>query len=225
MHGHGGVAQHRLRPRRCHGDIGVLHPFDRIFEVPQMSLDLDLLDFEVGNSREEFRIPVDQPLVLVDQARPVKLHKDAQHRAREPFVHDGAARLRLPGPHLLQKLLAPERAPVGLLALHKLALNHHLGGDAGMVGTRLPQHILAAHALEAAQHVLQRVVERMAHMQRAGDVGRRNDDAIGFRRQPLGPAGAKGTRRLPGGVHAFLNFRGLIVLVDHCFFRLCVCTA
>jgi hypothetical protein len=34
-----------------------------------------------------------------------------------------------------------------------------------MIDPRLPEHILAAHALEAAQDVLERVVERMAHMQ------------------------------------------------------------
>ncbi len=71
----------------------------------------------------------------------------------------------------------PIVAAVGLLALGKLALDHHLRGDAGMVHARLPQHVLAAHALEADQNVLQRVVERVAHMQRAGDVRRRNDDA------------------------------------------------
>jgi hypothetical protein len=34
-----------------------------------------------------------------------------------------------------------------------------------MVGAGLPEHVLAAHALEPAQDVLERVVERMAHMQ------------------------------------------------------------
>ena len=71
----------------------------------------------------------------------------------------------------------PDVAAARLLPLHQLALDHHLGGDAGVVGAGLPQHVLAAHALEAAQDVLQRVVERMAHVQRAGDVGRRDDDA------------------------------------------------
>ena len=75
------------------------------------------------------------------------------------------------------KLVAAHVAAAGLLALHQLALDHHLGGDAGMVGARLPQHVAAAHALEAAQHVLQRVVERVAHVQRAGDVRRRDHDA------------------------------------------------
>ncbi len=71
----------------------------------------------------------------------------------------------LPRPHALEERLAAHLAAAGLLALHQLPLDHHLRGDAGMVGARLPQHVLAAHALETAQDVLQRVVERMAHMQ------------------------------------------------------------
>ena len=63
-----------------------------------------------------------------------------------------------------------------LPALGQLALDHHLGGDAGVVGAGQPQRRLAAHALEADQHVLQGVVQRVADVQRAGDVRRRDDD-------------------------------------------------
>ena len=82
----------------------------------------------------------------------------------------------------------------GSCALHELPLDHHLGGDAGVIGARLPQHVAAVHAPVAAEDVLQRVVERMAHMQIAGDVRRRNDDAEGLRRPP-GRVGRPGTRR------------------------------
>ena len=112
----------------------------------------------------------------------------------------------------------PSVAPARLLPLHQLALDHHLGGDAGVVGAGLPQHVAAAHALEAAQDVLQRVVERVPHVQRAGDVGRRDDDAIGLGAAPLGPAGAERARLLPGGVDAALDLGGLVGLVDHCGF-------
>jgi hypothetical protein len=89
----------------------------------------------------------------------------------------------------------------------QLALDHHLRGDAGVVGADHPQRILAAQPLVADHHVLQRVVERVADVQAAGDVGRRVDDgerlrhpgaraeqAVGF---PVGiplrldPAGSK----------------------------------
>ena len=77
MHGHRGVAEHGLgrvvatvmnvegRP--------VEVALDRIVEVPEMALHLDLLHLEVGDGGEQLRVPVDQPLVLVDEARAVKL--------------------------------------------------------------------------------------------------------------------------------------------------------
>ncbi len=69
----GAVAEHRLRTRRCDRDEGrrilgiVGRPFDRIAKMPEMSVQFDLLDLKVGNGREELRVPVDQPLVLIDQ--------------------------------------------------------------------------------------------------------------------------------------------------------------
>ena len=69
-----------------------------------------------------------------------------------------------------------------------------------MVGARLPQHVLAAHALETAENVLQRIVERVAHMQRAGDVGRRNDDAV-WRGRWRAPAGRRERRQPPPTLH------------------------
>ena len=98
---------------------------------------------------------------------------------------------------LSTKASRPIVAAVGLLALRQLALDHHLGGDAGMVRARLPQHVAAAHALEAGEDVLQRVVERMAHMQRAGDVRRRDDDRERLRAR----RGAGAGRKAPASSH------------------------
>jgi hypothetical protein len=78
-----------------------------------------------------------------------------------------------------------------------LPLDHHLGGDAGMVGSNLPEHVLAAHALEPAQDVLQRVVQRMTHMQGSGHIRRRNDDRIRLRVGAVRPSGPKGQRLFP----------------------------
>ncbi len=160
MHRNRGVAQHGLRPRGRDRDERVGQPLNRIVEVPEVALRLDLLHLEVGDGGEQLRVPIDQPLVLVDQPGAIELDEHLEDGLREPLVHgealarpvagraeplelvdDGAARLRLPGPDLLQELLAPERAPARLLPLHELALDHHLGGDAGMVGAGLPEHV------------------------------------------------------------------------------------
>ena len=192
------------------------------------------MHLEVGDRGQQLRVPVDQPLVPVDQPFAIKLDEHLEHGARQALVHrealarpvagraeplqlvdDGAAALRLPLPDALEEVLAAHLAAARLLALHQLPLDHHLRGDAGVVGARLPQHVLAAHALEPAQDVLQRVVERMAHMQRAGDVRRRDDDRVRLRRGALGPAGAEGARLLPRPVDAAFDFGGLVSLVDH----------
>ena len=113
------------------------------------------------------------------------------------------------------ELLAAEVAAVRLLALHQLPLDHHLGGDAGVIHPRLPQHVAAAHALEAGENVLQRVVERVTHMQRAGHVGRRDDDGEGTRALAAGLACGKRSGLLPEAVGRPLDGRGLIGLVEH----------
>ena len=235
MDGDSGVTQHRLRPRRRDHDEFVA-ALERIFDVPEAAPHLDLLHFEIGDRSLELGVPIDEALVLVDEAVAIKRDEHLHHRARKAFVHgealarpvaggaepleladDGAARFRLPLPHALDEGLAAHFAAARLLALHQLAFDHGLRGNAGVVGAGLPQHVLAAHALETAEDVLQGVVERMTHVQRAGHVGRRDDDAVGRRLGAFGPAGAEGACCFPCGVDAALDRRGLVGLVDrHC---------
>jgi hypothetical protein len=78
----------------------------------------------------------------------------------------------------LQEVLAPE-VVAGPAFRGQAALDHHLGGDAGVVGAALPERRVAAHAPVADQRVHQRVLEGVAHVQRAGHVRRRQQDAVG----------------------------------------------
>ena len=57
-------------------------------------------------------------------------------------------------------------------------LDDRLRGDAGMVGAGDPDRVVAKHASPADEDVLERVVERVAQVQRCGDVWRRDHDAI-----------------------------------------------
>ncbi len=87
-----------------------------------------------------------------------------------------------------------------------MALDHHLGRDAGMVGTDHPEASLPFSRRVADEDVLQRVVERMADMQIAGHVGRRIDDRPGL--------GARALRveqafAFPMGVPAGFDFGGV----------------
>src|SRR6185369_402781 len=84
----------------------------------------------------------------------------------------------------------------------EIAFDDHLGRDSGMVGADHPERVLAAHPLAAGEHVLKRIVERVADVERAGDVGRRHDN------RPRSCVGAIRTEQalgLPMGVPALLD--------------------
>ncbi len=154
-------------------------------------------------------------------ARQAFVHREAFARpvagGAEPLqlIDDDAAALGLPLPDPLEEFLAPHLAAARLLPLHQLPLDHHLGGDAGVIGARLPQHIAAAHPLEAAEDVLQGVVERVPHMQRAGHVRRRDHDRERRGVAAVRPPGRKRAGILPDQGHAGFDVGGLVVFLDH----------
>ena len=199
----------------------------RIGEVPHLALDLARLDLEVGDGGLELRVPVHQALVAIDQPVLMQLHEHLADRRRKALVEgeplarpvaggaeaaklagDRATGLRLPVPDALEEGLASHVAAALIAGGGELALHHHLGGDARVVGAGQPQHRLAPHPPKARQHILQGGVQRVTEMERARHVRRRDDDAVGLgirdfaRKRRLGPEGAGG---LPGGVEARLH--------------------
>jgi hypothetical protein len=77
----------------------------------------------------------------------------------------------------------------------------------------LPQGVAPHHAMVADQDILDRAVERVAHVQAAGHVGRRHHDGIGpGRRSQVGSEGVGG---LPLGVVLGLDLGGSKSLVQH----------
>ena len=101
----------------------------------------------------------------------------------------------------------------GAVLLLQQALHHHLRGDARMVGARLPQHVLAAHPLEADQDVLDGIVERVPHVQRARDIGRRDHDGEGI---GLGAAARlEETAGFPFGIKPGFHFGRRKGLLEH----------
>ncbi|MNT76939.1 hypothetical protein D3C72_2160020 [compost metagenome] len=118
-----------------------------------MALDLAVFHFQIGNSGVEFRIPVHQTLAAVHQAIFVETDKHFLHGARETLIHgealalpihrvaqtahlagDGATRLFLPLPDLVDEGITAVIVASLALFCSDLALNHHLGGDTGVVG-------------------------------------------------------------------------------------------
>src|SRR5688572_16710692 len=229
------VAKHGLGSHR--GDANV-EPFARIADLPDLAVFLLGVDLEVGHRGTEHRVPVDQPLASIDETLFVQLDEDFHDRTRHARVHrevagflsfgvgvipiggsaeaahlarDGRARLVLPLPYALDELLAPE-VVAALAFLLELALDHDLGGDAGVVGADHPVGVVAAHAAVADERVHEGLLERVAHVQRAGDVGRRQLDAVRRRDMIVVPEAA---RFFPAPVPGLLDHRRVEALVDH----------
>jgi hypothetical protein len=90
---------------------------------------------------------------------------------------DRGAVLVAPLPHALDELLAAELLAAGALGRER-ALDQRLGADPRVVRAEDPLRALPAHARKADQRVLDRAVERVAHVQRPGDVRRRDRDRV-----------------------------------------------
>ncbi len=197
MHGHGSIAEHRFRPRGGDNQIssaacGRAH--DRIANVPELAGPLDVHHFQVADGRLAARAPVDHVAAAIDQPLAVEPQKRLEYRAIERrfecellacpiagraqpdhLLLDDAAALRLPLPHAPLEFLAAEVLPADFF-LRQLALHHKLRGDAGMVHAGEPERVVAAHAVPADQHVDLRVLEHVADVDGAGDIGRRQCD-------------------------------------------------
>ncbi len=229
MHGNRHVGQHGFGPRG--GDFDVIAPvgqrhtvFERISEVPETALHILRLDLEIGNRGLQLGVPIDQPLVAIDQPVLVQVDEGLEHGLRKMIVHrelfaapvhrttqtaqlagDRAAAFFLPFPHLRDEILARIIGAFVLIGL-ELAFHHHLRGDARVIGADHPQCILAAQPFVTDHHVLQRIVERVADMQAAGHIGRRVYDGIGF---GLRAVGAEQALSFPMRVPARLDFGGI----------------
>lgn len=196
MHRDGGVAQHRLDPGGGHHDVRARVVERAVAERHQLALDLLVVDLDVGEGRLQHRRPVDQPLGAVDQPGVVEPFEDGAHGPGQALVHgepvaapvhpvaepahlaaDGAAGLALPVPHLLDEQLATE-VLFGLAVDGELLFHHALGRDAGVIHAGLPEHLVALHPLAPGQGVHHGVLQRVAHVQAAGDVGRRQHDRV-----------------------------------------------
>ena len=193
MDGDGRVGEHRLR---AHGRDGE-HPvpaLERVVDLIEGVGDLLVDDLEVGDRRARARVPVDHVVVAVDQ--PLLIERDEDPidgadvvlvkgeslalvitRRAEALVllDDLAAVLLAPFPDALDECLAAEVVTRDALRA-QLLLDDHLGSDAGVVGAEDPQRVAPPHAIDPAQRILDRAVERVAHVQRTGHVRRRDRD-------------------------------------------------
>ena len=212
MNGDRNVREDRRRPHRRDRDaVKTVAVGERVADRVQRVVHLLVGDLEIRDGRLVERAPVDDPVGAVDPAaipepheerhdRPdvVVVHREALarvvERAAEPaeLAHDRAARLLEPAPRALDEGLAADVLAGEPLPRERL-LDDVLGRDARVVVPGLPQRVEAAHPMPADECVLDRAVQRMAHVQLAGDVRRWHADDVGV---VVPPAGARRVQAL-----------------------------
>ena len=162
--------------------------------MPEIAVAIFVNHFDVRQCGFAARAPVDQPFGAIEQLVFPKFDESLAHGARQAFVHgealmlpiarnperlqlmeNGVAGLLLPLPDPFDKFFPPKLRP-SYARLRQLPFDDVLRGDAGVIRARHPEHAEAVHSFVAAQDILQRIVERMAHVQRTGDIRRRNHD-------------------------------------------------
>ena len=87
MHRDCSVAQHGFRAcgRHDHRLARVL--CERITNVEQFSLDVFMLDFDIGESGQAAGAPIDQALAAIDQAVLKQADEDLDDGPRQAFIH------------------------------------------------------------------------------------------------------------------------------------------
>ena len=202
---------------------------DIIFKVIEMALGVLVNDLVVADRGERHGIPVDHAHSPVDHALLVEPAEGCRHGLGELRLHREAGAvpvaggselaqlleydssvLLLPFPGVSEELLARE---VILRDALLLEARDHLGfgGDAGMVGAGNPARVPAVHAGLADQHVVECVVEHMAHVEYARHVGRGDHHGIGF---PVVGLGVETSVLQPVRIPFVLDFSGVVFSVN-----------
>ena len=152
----------------------------------------------VADGGASHRIPVDHADTAVYHALLIKVAEGGYHSLGQLRLHseagtvpvagsaefaellkDDAPVLLFPLPRMLEEFLAADV----LLADSPLLEPGHdlgLGGDAGVIRARHPAGVLAVHARLADKHIVDGVVEHMAHVEDSRHVRRRDDYCIWF---------------------------------------------
>ena len=193
-------------------------PFDGLVE-----------DLVVADGRLQHGVPVHQPLAAIDELVAEHLEERVPHRPSALRIEREAGPLPIAGAaHFLElaedplfvvvfplpdagdEPFAAKLVPAELLLLQQAAFDHGLRGDARMIGARHPEGFETLHPFLADEDVLQGVVQGVAQVQGAGDVGRRDDDRVGLLgRVRLAMEEALG---FPVGVPTVLGGGGVVLL-------------
>jgi hypothetical protein len=222
------VRKNRRRPHRRDGDVAVA-VCERIANVGQDVVHLDVLELEVRQRRPMERAPVDDPVRSVNPALAIEVDEEAHYRADVRVVHgealatvvergahaaklehDLAAVLAQPVPHECDEGFASELL-AALPLLREVPLDGVLRRDPSMVESGLEERVVPLHPPGANDRVGERELECVAEMEVAGDVRRR----VGDREALSGGIGVRIVVALflPGPLPALFDPFGLVARI------------
>ena len=92
---------------------------------------------------------------------------------------DGAAVFMRPCPRLFEEFLA-RHIRFALALRGEFLDNFRLRGDGSVVHAGHPERLIALHAFETDENILDRVVKRMADVEFPRDIGGRHHNRVGF---------------------------------------------
>ena len=210
-------------------DHGIVHR-------PEVTVDLFVINFVIGHSGLQERIPVHQSLAAIDESvfehfeeclsngaranivqcesdsSPVAACTEAFQLAENPFF------VRVfPGPDPLNESFTANVVPRQALFFEHPFFDNRLSRNPGMIGPRHPQSFIPLHPTPASQQVLQRSIERMSHMQRTRHVRQRDHDhmrRLGMRITRLRRIGVEVTSFFPKREPTSFSQGGIILFWD-----------
>ena len=220
VHGDRHVAEHRFRARGGHGNRLRRVVGERVLQVVQFARCVGELRLFIRQRGAAARAPMDDAMAFVHEAVFVQAHERFAYRLRESggervggarpvgarsdrfeLIQDLAAGVLHELGHLLHERPA-SHVEARLAGGSELLFHDVLRGDAGVVGARQPERLIARHTAPADEHVLYRVVEAMPHVQHRRHIGRRNHNderlarggafGMGGEHPVLGPLGVPG---------------------------------
>ena len=191
MHSDGRISQHGLRT--CGRDLEeTVCSYDRIFNMPEVSLLILVFYLCIGKRGFTFRAPVDDPGSFIDVPFVVQADKHFLYSLGASLVHsetlsvpvtgdtqllelvlDRTGILFFPLPYSLQEPFTAQFFLINTFVF-QLVCHLYLCRDRRMVCSRDPQRIISFHSLVSDQDILKCIVKSVAHMKLSRNIRRRH---------------------------------------------------
>ena len=196
MNSNSNIAQHCFRASggKPNKFIRARH---RVTKSPEPPFDGLGKSFIIRNGSLQVRIPVDKPFTSVDKVLLEHLKKGGANRTGANRIEGKTGScpiatgtdfaqltenaflvLIFPFPYSIDEFFSAKLMPGLAILFLDPSLNHCLGGNSSVIGSRHPKYVKSLHSAPTGENILQGAVKRMAQMKGPGNIWRRYNNAI-----------------------------------------------